>query len=177
MNTVRSKRRALREEARKYEQQEAREVRLAMSEDASSIVKLCAEMHAESGHHPLSLPKVHVLIERGIARHRAIMAVIGDPGDVRAMMLLAMEGVYYSDHLHLMELWNFVRADSRRSIYGRQLLQFAIECADRTGLELMSALIDDERPEKKREMYERLLGSRGSVFIYRPGEKLEQEPI
>ena len=167
----RAKRLSLRDSIRKFAQQEAREVRLAYPEDAPSLIKLCVEMHSESGHHPLSLPNVQRLLERGIVRNQAILGVIGDPGDVRAMLLLAIERVYYSDSLHLMEIWNFVRQDSRRSVYGRQLLQFAIECADRTGLELMSAVIDDEKPEKKREMYERVLGSRGSVFIYRPGEK------
>ncbi len=122
ISTVRSRRRALREESRKLEQQEQREVRLALAEDAPSLIDMCVEMHGESGHHPLSIANVHRLIERGIARNQAILGVVGDTSDVRAMLLLAIERVYYSDSLHLIEVWNFVRQDSRRSTYGSQLL-------------------------------------------------------
>jgi GNAT superfamily N-acetyltransferase len=151
------------------EQQPERPIRIAGAEDRPCLIDLCCWLHAESGAHRLSLPKIARLIDRGLARDRSIMPVIGEPGDIRAMMLLIVDEVYYSDEFWLAELWNYVRPDSRRSAYGRQLLRFAMECADRSGLDLVVNVVSDARLDAKLRMYERCLGAAGAVFIYRPG--------
>lgn len=109
------------------------------------------------------------LVDRGIYRHNAIMAVIGEPDDIRAMLLLFVDDIYYSDDKQLLELWNFVRWDSRRSTYARQLLDFAIELSNKMGYDLTIGIISDHRLEGKTRMYERVLGEvGGSYFIHRP---------
>lgn len=151
-----------------FERQPDREIRIADASDRSSVIDLCCRLHAENGVHPLALPKVARLVDRGLARDKAVLPVIGDRDDLRAMMLLILDEVYYSDDYWLAEIWNYVRPDSRRSAYGRQLLRFAMECADRSGLELMVSIVSNDRLDAKLRMYERFLGAAGGVFVYRP---------
>jgi GNAT superfamily N-acetyltransferase len=153
------------------DQQPDRPIRLASPEDRACLIDLCCWLHAENGAHRLALPKVARLIDRGIARDRGVLPVIGEPGDIRAMMLLVVDEVYYSDESWLAEIWNYVRPDSRRSAYGRQLLRFAMECADRSGLDLVVSIVSDARLDAKLRMYERFLGHAGGVFVYRPRGK------
>jgi hypothetical protein len=157
-------------------------VRLATMEDRPSILDLCLQLHRENGKHPLAPPKMEWLVDRGLWRQNAIMAVIGEPQDIRAMLLLFIDDIYYSDEKQLLELWNFVRWDSRRSNYARQLLDFAVGLSERTGYDLTIGIISNERLEAKTAMYDRVISrtaenqgaglDRGSYFIYRPRKEL-----
>lgn len=166
----RSRRHPQRDAARiDLERQPERPVRLATPNDRPSILDLALQLHRENGRHPLSPPKMEWLVDRGLWRQKAIMAVIGEPFDIRAMLLLFVDDIYYSDDKQLLELWNFVRWDSRRSSYARQLLDFAIGLAEHTGYDLTIGVISDQRLEGKTRMYERVLGEKaGSYFIYKP---------
>lgn len=144
-------------------------VRLATMDELPELIQLTQELHAENGQHDLSYRKIRDDIAKGLALDNAVMAVIGESGDIRAMLLLHIKSVYYSDENQIVELWNFVRCDSRRSNYGKQLLHFAMEYADSLMLHLTIGIISDESLEAKTRLYERELGVRsGSIFIYKP---------
>lgn len=144
-------------------------VRLADAQDLPQLMQLAQELHAENGQHDFSYHKVRNLLQRGVSQDYAVLAVIGEPLDIRAMLMLIVDQVYYSEERQIIELWNFVRCDSRRSDYGKQLLAFAMQYADNLGLDLTIGIVSDESMEAKTRLYERQIGVRaGSVFIYRP---------
>lgn len=144
-------------------------VRLAALEELPELIQLTQELHAENGQHDLSYLKIRDAIAKGLMLDNAVMAVIGEKGDIRAMLLLHINTVYYSDEKQIVELWNFVRCDSRRSNYGKQLLDFAMQYADSLGMHLTIGIMSDESLEAKTRLYERVLGVRsGSVFVYKP---------
>jgi GNAT superfamily N-acetyltransferase len=151
-----------------FEPQPDREIRIADAGDRSCVIELCRRLREEGGAPPLAIPEVERLVDRGLARERAVLPVIGERDDLRAMMLLIVDEIYYPDDYWLAEIWNYVRPDSRISAYGRQLLRFAIECADRSGLELSASIVANDRLDGKLRMYERFLGAPRCVFAYRP---------
>jgi hypothetical protein len=64
--------------------------------------------------------------------------------------------------------WNYVRPDSRKSNYAKQMIGFAKKCADETGLILAIGIISEKKLEAKRRLYERMLPLSGYWFIYKP---------
>jgi GNAT superfamily N-acetyltransferase len=124
--------------------------------------------HAENGQHPLSLLKIGNIVWRGVTRQNSIIGVIGDETFVKAMVVLEIDPVYYSDDLVLSERLVYVRPENRRSEYAKQLLMFAKRCADETGLELTIGIISDQKLEPKRRLYERIFPLGGYWFSYRP---------
>ena len=143
-------------------------LRIATPEDYQEIFRICCLLHAENGQHAFSERKVTELIWRGCNQDRAIIGVIGESNDIKAMLFLVIDPVYYSEDLQLTELWNYVRPDARRSDFARQMIQFAKRCSDETELDLTIGIISDKNLEKKANLYGRLLPKGGTFFIYRP---------
>jgi GNAT superfamily N-acetyltransferase len=143
-------------------------LRIATPDDFQEIFRICCLLHAENGQHPFNELKVRQIIWRGVNRWGALCAVIGSPADIKAMILLTIEEVYYSDAHEIVERWAYVRPDCRRTDYAKQLIGFAKKCADETGLSLSIGIISDDRLAAKRRLYERSLPLGGYWFTYRP---------
>lgn len=149
------------------------EVRIATFEDREGMIKLLHQMHKENGVAPLSEPKMLAALDKGLRRDHAIIGVIGDPGDIKASIGLFAWSWWYSNDWHLEDFYNFVRADSRKSTYARDLLDFAKRAADEIGVQLLIGVLSTTRTKAKIKLYERSFGpQKGAAFVY-GGPKIE----
>jgi hypothetical protein len=144
------------------------DIRLATPDDFQELFRIACLLHSENGAHAFSKDKVTKLIWRGCNRDNSIIGVIGNHNDIRAMIFLSIEQPYYSDEHQLVELWNYVRPDSRKSDFAKKMILFAKKCAVDTKLVLMIGVISSKQLEAKSRLYSRLLPAGGTFFIYRP---------
>jgi hypothetical protein len=147
------------------------DIRIAGPEDYQEAFRIACLLHHENGQHKFSEPKVKEFIWHGCNRLNAMMGVIGPPTNLKAMIYLQVQPIFYSDEFQLGEVFNYVRPDFRRSDYAKRMICFAKKCADETGLDLMIGVISDERLAAKKRLYQRLLPEGGVFFNYRPKSK------
>ena len=142
---------------------------MADSLDEPQILNLCALMHEENRpQHPLSWAKVVPMIRLATQHERGMIGVIGDRGDLKAAILLVIEPIWYSDDWHLLEYFNFVRPDARKSTYAKDLINYAKSISDALHINLTIGVFSSERTEAKVRLYRRLLPCTGAFFSYRP---------
>jgi len=143
------------------------QVRLATKEDEDDVMRLMAVMHAEGGLMPLDEPSVREMFQRAFDRRGAIMGVIGEPGDIRAMIFILISKFWYSSQFHLEELFNFIRPDQRKKDYAGRMIAFAKKCAEETKLPLIIGVLTNDRMEGKVRLYRRNLGyPAGAFFVF-----------
>jgi hypothetical protein len=143
-------------------------LRIATPDDFQEIFRICCLLHHENGSHGFNELKVRSAIWRCVNRDKAMAAVIGPPNDIKAMILLTIEEVWYSDDHEIIERGVFVRADCRKTDYAKQMIRFAKRCAEDTGLFVSIGIISDDRLAAKRRLYERELKIGGYWFIVKP---------
>lgn len=143
-------------------------LRVATEQDFFEILRLCHLLHDENAQHPLDEEKVRLLIWRGVSKDNALIGVIGPSTDIKAMIMLTIDPVVYSRDYQLLEVFNFVREDWRKTDFAKRMINFAKKCADETGLDLTIGVISHERLAAKERLYARLLPKGGVFFIYRP---------
>lgn len=124
--------------------------------------------HGENGQHALDLDKTAAIVWRGVTRQKAIIGAIGSPAFVKALVVLTIEPISYSNDEQILEHLAYVRPDHRRSNHAKMLIQFAKHCSDEIGLDLMIGIVSDSRLEAKRRLYERQLPIGGFWFTHRP---------
>jgi GNAT superfamily N-acetyltransferase len=144
------------------------EIRMADEHDEFEIFKLCAMMHEEQPYHPLSWDKVVPMVHLATRRERGIIGVIGDRHDLKAAIFLLIDPIWYSDEWQLMEFFNYVRPDARKTRYAADLINFAKKCADDLGLDLTVGVFSNIRTEAKIRLYSRLVPKMGAFFCYSP---------
>ena len=144
------------------------DIRVATPDDFQEIFRICCLLHAENGQHKFSEWRSRHFIWKGCNRDNAIIGVIGPSNDIKAVLYLEVQNIYYSDENQLGEAFNYVRPDCRKSDYAKRMIQFAKRCADETGLDLTIGVISDKRLEAKQRLYERLLPKGGIFCIYKP---------
>jgi len=144
-------------------------VRIAGPDDLHEVQMLLLQMHAEGGIMPLDMTEATDMFFRAFNRQGGILGVIGEPGDIRAMIYLLIGKFWYTRHFHLEELFNFVRPDCRKGKHGyaQRLISFAKECSDEIGLPLTIGILTNIRMEGKVRFYQRELGvPAGAWFVY-----------
>lgn len=151
-------------------------VRIATPRDEAGIMKLCVELHAENGQHSFSEPKVRAMVRIALEGKGGILGVIGPSDDIQGCILMLLDPVWYSDEFQLLELFNFVRSDARRSTHANSLIDFGKRCADETGLELTIGIMSNIKTEAKERLYQRRLTKAGTFYIYRPSSA-RAEPV
>ena len=153
------------------------DIRVAGPDDFQEIFRICCLLHAEIARHPFNELKVRSIIWRGVNRDGAICAVIGRPDDIKAMLLMTIEEIYYSDESEIIERWNYVRPDCRKSTFAKQMIGFARRISRETGLIVGIGIDTNVKLEAKRRLYERSLKLGGYWFIIDPkdAETLEAE--
>jgi hypothetical protein len=145
-------------------------VRIATPEDEPEILRMVVMMLEENGLAP-SLSEVDeetVLkqIRKALNRDLAVMGVIGEPGNLEAMIYLDVNSFWYSRKPHLMELFNFVDPEHRKSTHAKALIGFAKQCVT-DGIKLVIGVVSNSRTEAKVRLYERQLGKpAGAFFVY-----------
>lgn len=150
-------------------------VRIANRDDSEEIMRLLAIMHAEGGVMPLDEMEARRTFDMAFNRQGGILGVIGEPGDIKAMIFLLISKFWYTREHHLEELFNFVRPDVRKisakaeENYAPRLIEFAKNCADEIGIPLTIGVLTNIRMEAKVRLYKRSLGvPAGAWFIHFP---------
>ena len=142
-------------------------VRLATPADEEECIKLLSMLHAEGGLMPLDMPSAQQMFQRAFQRNGAILGVIGETGNIKAMIFLLISRFWYSTQFHLEELFNFVRPDQRKADHAHRMISFAKKCADETKLPLVIGVLTNSRMEGKVRLYRKKLGyPSGAFFVY-----------
>lgn len=144
-------------------------VRIATRQDQDEVMLLLSQMHAEGGIMPLDEMEAKKMFARAFNREGGILGVVGEPGDIKAMIYVLISRFWYTTQPHLEELFNFVRPDCRKSkeAYAQRLIDFAKNCSDEIGLPLTIGVLTNIRMEGKVRLYQRELGvPAGAWFVY-----------
>ena len=142
-------------------------VRIATKTDEDEIIRLLHLMHAEGGLLPLNEARARETFNHAFERKGGMIGVIGEPGDIKAMIYLLISRFWYTDENHLEELFNFVRPDLRKSDYARQLIEFAKATSEQIGIPLVIGVLTNTRMEGKVRLYRRILGiPAGAFFVH-----------
>jgi GNAT superfamily N-acetyltransferase len=143
------------------------EVRIATREDEHEIIQLLHVMHFDNGMMPLDEQCASEFFSRAFNKTGGIIGVIGQHGDIRAMIYLLLTRFWYTSTMHMEECFNFVRPDMRKSDYARTLINFAQKCADEIKIPLIIGVLTNNRMEGKVRLYRRALGiPSGAFFVY-----------
>lgn len=143
-------------------------VRLADERDEEQLYLLCRLIHEEIGFHEISWPRVEQRIHLACQHSEGLIGVIGPHHDLKAAICLGLVNPWYSDAWLLQEYFCFVRQDSRNSYYSRDLIAYAKQLAEQSGLDLMIGVLTEKRTEGKCRLYRRWLPKLGEYFMYRP---------
>ncbi len=148
-------------------------VRLARASDELEIIGLLKLMHAENGWQPLDVDYARLTFARAWERKGGIMAVIGAPNHIRAMLYLMITNVWYSRQNHLQELFCWVHPDHRNSDYAKTLINFAKKCSDDMSegaghrIPLLMGVLTNKRVAGKVRLYRRFFGLPvGASFVH-----------
>ena len=151
-------------------------VRMALVGDEDGIMALLIQNHAENGQHEFCEPKVRNMVRRALYQQGGIIGVIGPASDIRGSICLLIDEVWYSEERQILELWNYVRQDSRKSDYAKKMIEFAKKCADGLELDLTIGVLSDKRMEAKVKLYQRQLPKAGEFFVHH-GKKERFLPV
>lgn len=150
-------------------------VRIATVADEDEIMGLLTIMHAEGGILPLDEMEARKMFRMAWNRQGGILGVIGEPGDIKAMIFLLISKFWYTREHHLEELFNFVRPDVRQAAgnskdgYAFQMIEFAKKCADEIRIPLTIGILTNQRMEGKVRLYRKRLGvPAGAWFVHFP---------
>jgi len=144
-------------------------IRAAQVEDMDQLMNMCREMHSENGVFTMNEVKVHDTLQRALNRRGAIVGVIDNDKELEASIYLMVATHWYSDQMHLNELWNYVRPTYRRTDNAKKLISFAKRCSNESGLPLVIGVVSNTRTEAKVRLYERQLSKpAGAWFFHQP---------
>lgn len=148
-------------------------IRLATPADEPELLHLFRAMHAEGGMRRLDVDRVREMFGRAFARKGGILAVIGVPGHIRAMMFLLLTKHWYTHDVHIEELFNFVHPDHRNSDYSRLMIEYAKKCSDEMSTDagekipLVMGVLTNKRMAAKVRLYRRFFGMPyGAFFLH-----------
>lgn len=151
-------------------------IRLAQPSDEPEIIRLIQMMHAENGWQPLDTDCVRETLARAFDRKGGIMAVIGTPGHIRAMIFVMITRWWFTRHNHLDELFNWVHPDHRNSDYAKLLIEYVKTCSDELSetmgqkVPLMMGVLTNRRMGAKVRLYRRFFGMPvGAFFLHNAG--------
>jgi GNAT superfamily N-acetyltransferase len=146
-------------------------VRLATKRDESEIFALLCLLHAENAPFSMNRDKVMLGIQYATERKGGIIFVIDEGPRVVATMGMCVAQDWYTDDEYLLERWNFVHPDYRRSDYARKLLEqgkWAHEWFKTKGklMPFFCGINSLLRTEAKIRMYARHMPCIGAYFMY-----------
>jgi hypothetical protein len=155
------------------------EVRIATREDEDGVLEMCRRLHTENGLFTLNENKVRDTIRKCYDAKGTIVGVIGPPGGLEASTCLSISDTHYTDDWHLVELWNYVIPECRKSRNAEALIEFGKSCSDRMGIPLFTGIITEKSLAGKVRLYRRRLGNpTGAFFVHNAKFKtrIEDEP-
>lgn len=153
-------------------------VRYARPEDRQEIWRLFLHAHRENGMFSLAPEKVDWFLNRALfpglipnwdTGIRGAVGVIGDVGELEALVLVCLGSMWYSNDRYLEEYIIFVDPECRRSFHARALIRWLKGRSEQTRLPLLTGPVSNIRTEAKISLYSRMLPKAGEYFVYRPG--------
>lgn len=142
-------------------------VRTAMPFEEEEIMAMCRMLHEENGLFSMSEDRVRDVVRKALNREGGILGVIGDVGQIQAMIYMLIAQIWQSDDWHLEELFSYCRPEYRRSNNAKSLIQFAKRCSDELHLPLIIGIVSNTRTEEKIRLYQRQLQKpNGCFFVY-----------
>lgn len=137
-------------------------VRLADADDEREIMGLARLLHGEIGVFEFSEPKVRKMVQSAIdgpvPSRRGLIGVIGDRDDLHGMVYLEISAEYYTDDICLIERFNYVLPQQRKTTASDDLIAFSQSMSDQFGLPLLMGIFTNERTMAKMRFYRRHLG-------------------
>lgn len=150
-------------------------VRLATEEDKDQLMHLGRMLHEENGLFPMDEQMCFETMYRALNKKGGVIGVIGPSHSLEGVICLEINNFWYSRIPHLVELFNFVHPDHRRSNHAKALINFAKQCATQD-LKLLIGIISNEKTQAKVRLYERQLGKpAGAFFVYPPQAEAQQD--
>lgn len=153
--------------------------RLAEPDEINDVMAMCKSLHRENGQFPLDEEKVRARMIAALSRTQGgIVGVIGEHHRIEAMMYLTLSQFWYTNEMHVEEIFSYVSPAHRRSpdvkppfhrrpSHAILLVEWAKETADSLGLRLFIGIVSTIKTEAKVRLYRRLLGPPvGAYFIY-----------
>lgn len=141
-------------------------VRLATPADEDDILAMCRRLHVENGLFSLNEFKVRDCIRRCYNKHGAIVGVIGPPGALKGSICMEVTTFYYTDDIHLAELWNFVDVPYRRPPgCAEALLKYAEGWSKKLELPFFTGIITNKQMRAKVRLYRKLFGHPVGAFF------------
>lgn len=152
------------------------DIRAATPEDFQELLRVCRQLHKENGQHPFSEAKAINFIWKGCNKESSIVWVIGRSDDIKAVLYLEVQEVYYSEECQLAEAFLYVREDYRKTDFAKRLIRHAKRCSEETQLDLMMGIVSDHRLAAKKRLYDREFteGGHGTFYNYRPKSRPER---
>lgn len=147
------------------------DIRLADELDEPDVLRLCALMHEEQHTYPLSWEKVTPLIRLATRHQRGILGVAGPRGDLYGGIFLLIDEPWFSKEPILIEYFNYVRPEHRRSSLAKDLIGYAKSCAEALKIDLTIGVYSNIRTEAKVRLYRRMVPCAGAFFQYSPPSK------
>lgn len=146
------------------------DVRIATPEDFEGVMELCRMLHVENGQYSWDEAKVSQAMQRGVHADGGYLGVIGERGQpLKGIICLVLDRAWYTSDMYLLELFNFVHPDHRKSDYAKQMIAHAKYYAKELDLPLTVGVISNKRMEAKCRLYSRMIPKTGEFFTFRPG--------
>lgn len=143
-------------------------VRAASATDLEEILQLCRQLWEENGLFSYDEDRIRALAERGFRGEGVVIGVIGpEKGPLEGSVCITVEiaGNYYSGDVHLVELWNYVAPDYRKSRNAQALIDYMVTVARGTNMALITGIITNSRTAGKVRLYRQLLGEPAGAFF------------
>jgi hypothetical protein len=147
-------------------------VRLARPEDEERLYRFLLHLYAENALMPMSEAKVRAQIRAGTHGEGGIVGVIDGPaGTIEASIGMTLSSFWYSEAMHLNELWCFVHPEHRASTHARRLIEFGKWCADRLStpgypVPLLLGIVTRRRLLPKIRLFQRQAPQVGAIFMH-----------
>lgn len=142
-------------------------VRLAIAEDLPEILALGKELHAENGLMEMNETTIANAARAAVIGNDGIAGVIGKPGHIEGIIYLQLRQFWYSDKMHLEEMFLYIVPEYRRSNHAKAFIEFAKSAALKLGVPLLIGVLSSHRTEAKVRLYERRLGKpAGCYFLF-----------
>lgn len=153
-------------------------VRAAVPQDEEGLMSLCRLLHAENAAFSRNDDKVRAMLRRAFAQQGAAIGVIGPSSAIEGAIILLISSYWYTDDMHIEELFNYVHPDHRRSHHAKSLLYFAKRCADEMGIPLNIGVMTGKQQAPKLNLYRKVFGwPFGAFWLYNnPFAKAECAP-
>lgn len=144
------------------------EPRFAVKEDYDSIMNLCFRLAEENALFDMDPELVSEMICRGLNPEdtHVHLSVIGEVGNIVGITCLYIEKYWYSRNLYILELFNYVIPEARRSHNAKKLIAFSKKISDNLDLVLMMGILSNIKLDGKIRFYERYLPKAGAFFVY-----------